>query len=104
MRRKQKFLGRLALRVVELKADKDVIDLKELLNILGKRQVTSVLVEGGSGFFGSLFDSGLVDKVMAFISPIIIGGDEAKSAVGGNGVSRVTEALRLRPGEDNGIW
>jgi diaminohydroxyphosphoribosylaminopyrimidine deaminase/5-amino-6-(5-phosphoribosylamino)uracil reductase len=81
--------------VVELKADKDVIDLKELLNILSRRQVTSVLVEGGSGLFGSLFDSGLVDKVLAFISPIIIGGDEAKSAVGGNGVSRVTEAFRL---------
>ncbi len=81
--------------VVELTADNDLIDLKELLSVLGKRQVTSVLVEGGSGLFGSLFDSGLVDKVLAFISPIIIGGDEAKSAVGGNGVSKVADALRL---------
>src|SRR4030065_51379 len=67
----------------------------QLLSILGKREVTSVLVEGGSGLFGSLFDHCLVDKVLAFISPIIIGGDGAKSAVGGNGVNKVAEALRL---------
>lgn len=81
--------------IVELEAEKGVIDLKELLNILGKREVTSVLVEGGSSLFGSLFDRGLVDKVLAFISPIIIGGNGAKSAVGGNGVGKVAEALRL---------
>jgi diaminohydroxyphosphoribosylaminopyrimidine deaminase/5-amino-6-(5-phosphoribosylamino)uracil reductase len=81
--------------IVELPAKKDVIDLEELLKVLGKREVTSVLVEGGSGLFGSLFDRGLVDKVLAFISPIIIGGDEAKSAVGGNGVKKVANALRL---------
>lgn len=81
--------------VVELPAERSNIDLAELLNVLGKRQVTSVLVEGGNKLFGSLFDHNLVDKVLAFISPIIIGGEAAKSAVGGNGVSRVTEALRL---------
>jgi len=81
--------------IVELPAKKGVIDLQELLNVLGKREVASVLVEGGSGLFGSLFDRGLVDKVLAFISPIIIGGDEAKSAVGGNGVNKVADALHL---------
>ncbi len=81
--------------VVELPAEKSVIDLAELLNVLGKRQVTSVLVEGGNKLFGSLFDRNLVDKVLAFISPIIIGGEGAKSAVGGNGVGEVTQALRL---------
>jgi diaminohydroxyphosphoribosylaminopyrimidine deaminase/5-amino-6-(5-phosphoribosylamino)uracil reductase len=81
--------------VVGLLAKENVIDLKELLNILGKREVTSVLVEGGSGLFGSLFDHGLVDKVLAFISPIIIGGDGAKSAVGGSGINMVAEAIRL---------
>jgi len=81
--------------VVELPAQGDMIDLVELLNVLGKRQVTSVLVEGGSRLFGLLFDSRLIDKVLAFISPIIIGGDEAKGAVGGGGVDVVAEALRL---------
>jgi len=81
--------------VVELPADQGVIDLAELLSLLGRRQVTSVLVEGGNKLFGSLFDRGLIDKVLAFISPIIIGGEGAKSAVGGNGVGRDAEALRL---------
>ena len=69
---------------------------KELLTILGEREVTSVLVEGGSGLFGSLFDSGLVDKVLAFVSPTIVGGDEAKTAVGGKGVRKIADALRLK--------
>jgi len=81
--------------IVELPAKEGIIDLQELLNVLGKREVASVLVEGGSGLFGSLFDRGLVDKVLAFISPIIIGGNEAKSAVGGNGVNKVADALHL---------
>ena len=82
--------------LIELPAEKGIIDLKELLAVLGKREVTSVLVEGGSGLFGSLFDSGLVDKVLAFVSPMIIGGDEAKSAVGGNGTRKIADALRLK--------
>lgn len=81
--------------VVELSAKRGSIDLAELLSLLGKRQVTSVLVEGGNKLFGSLFDHGLVDKVLAFVSPIIIGGEGAKSAVGGNGVGTVAQAFHL---------
>lgn len=81
--------------IVELAAKRGDIDLEELLKVLGKRQVTSVLVEGGNKLFGSLFDQGLVDKVMAFVSPIIIGGSEAKSAVGGGGVKVMAEAHKL---------
>jgi diaminohydroxyphosphoribosylaminopyrimidine deaminase/5-amino-6-(5-phosphoribosylamino)uracil reductase len=87
--------GKTGAEIVELPAEKGVIDLKALLTFLGKREVTSVLVEGGSKLFGSLFDNGLVDKVLAFVSPIIIGGDEAKSAVGGSGVKKISEALHL---------
>ncbi len=81
--------------VMEFNATESVIDLSELLAVLGRRQVTSVLVEGGNKLFGSLFDQGLVDKVLAFVSPIIIGGERAKSAVGGDGVNRISEALQL---------
>jgi diaminohydroxyphosphoribosylaminopyrimidine deaminase/5-amino-6-(5-phosphoribosylamino)uracil reductase len=53
-----------------------------------------------------LFDSRLVDKVIAFIAPIIIGGEEAKVAVSGKGVEKVVDSLKLerisleRLGED----
>ena len=52
-------------------------------------------MEGGGKLLGSLFDHHLVDRVLAFISPIIIGGSEAASAVAGNGVDNIAKALRL---------
>ncbi len=73
-----------------------LVDLPALLKELGQREVTSVLVEGGGTLLGSLFDLKLVDKVLAFVSPIIIGGREAISPVGGRGVARVERAVRLR--------
>jgi diaminohydroxyphosphoribosylaminopyrimidine deaminase/5-amino-6-(5-phosphoribosylamino)uracil reductase len=71
------------------------VDLETLLRDLGKREITSVIVEGGGILLGSLFDRGLVDKVIAFIAPIIIGGAEARTAVAGEGVSQVAESFRL---------
>jgi diaminohydroxyphosphoribosylaminopyrimidine deaminase / 5-amino-6-(5-phosphoribosylamino)uracil reductase len=69
--------------------------MEELLEFLGKREVTSVLVEGGGTLIGSLFDSGLVDKVVAFIAPMVIGGHNAILAVSGEGVERIGDAARL---------
>jgi len=65
----------------ELPAEGGWVDLEGLLRTLGKQEVTSVLVEGGGILLGSLFDLRLVDKVVAFIAPIIIGGREGKTAV-----------------------
>ncbi len=73
----------------------EVVNLERLLKELGEREITSVMVEGGGILLGSLFDLGLVDKVVAFIAPIIIGGANARTAVVGEGVSKVTEAFRL---------
>jgi diaminohydroxyphosphoribosylaminopyrimidine deaminase/5-amino-6-(5-phosphoribosylamino)uracil reductase len=70
------------------------VDIVELLKLLGKREIVTILVEGGGKLLGSLFDYHLVDKVLAFISPIIIGGREAV-CVGGNGVDNMATALRL---------
>jgi len=81
--------------VVELPSAKGQVDLGRLLEVLGKREITSVLVEGGGILLGSLFDQGLVDKVIAFIAPVIIGGAEAKTAVAGRGVDEVAESFRL---------
>ncbi len=93
--KKKEELMRVGAEIAELAAEGDTIDLTELLLMLGKRQITSVLVEGGSGLFGSLFDHGLIDKVLVYISPIIIGGEEAKSAVGGVGYNTIAGALSL---------
>jgi len=81
--------------LLELPSGGCYIDLTRLLEALGERQITSILVEGGSGLLGSLFDQGLVDKVIVFIAPIIIGGEAAKTAVGGRGVARVIDSLKI---------
>jgi diaminohydroxyphosphoribosylaminopyrimidine deaminase/5-amino-6-(5-phosphoribosylamino)uracil reductase len=92
---KLKALNDLGVEVFEVGADHGRVDLVRLLKLLGERQVTHVLVEGGGRLMGSLFDAQLVDKVMVFIAPIIIGGDGARSAIGGQGVEKVADALRL---------
>jgi diaminohydroxyphosphoribosylaminopyrimidine deaminase/5-amino-6-(5-phosphoribosylamino)uracil reductase len=53
-------------------------------------------VEGGGTLNGSLFDEGLVDKILFFLSPKIIGGKEATSSVMGKGVSRIDKAIKLK--------
>jgi len=82
--------------LLELPSEGGRVDLGELLKALGEREITSVLVEGGGILLGSLFDGKLVDKVIAFITPIIIGGKEAKTAVSGKGVDKVVDSLKLR--------
>ncbi len=70
------------------------VDLTALLAALGRRNVMSVLVEGGATLLGALFDAGLVDKVHAVIAPLIIGG-AAPAAVAGRGAERMADARRL---------
>ena len=82
--------------LLEIPSANGYIELKELMKELGKRQIMSVLVEGGSILFGSLFDQKLVDKVYAFVAPIIIGGESAKTAIGGRGVEKIMDAVKLK--------
>jgi diaminohydroxyphosphoribosylaminopyrimidine deaminase/5-amino-6-(5-phosphoribosylamino)uracil reductase len=72
------------------------VDLNHVLELLGKRSITSILVEGGGTLLASLFEQKLVDKVYAFIAPIIVGGREATTPVEGQGIAKVAEALRLK--------
>jgi diaminohydroxyphosphoribosylaminopyrimidine deaminase/5-amino-6-(5-phosphoribosylamino)uracil reductase len=69
--------------------------LGELLDELGRRRMTNVLVEGGAAVLGALFDAQLADEVLVFIAPKIAGGAEAKTAVAGLGRERIEQALAL---------
>ena len=72
------------------------IDLERLTEFLAKeRDVTSIMVEGGGVLLGALFDLDLVDKVVAFVAPTVIGGASAPSPVGGTGVEMMADALGL---------
>ena len=71
------------------------VPLEPLLDELGRRGILSLLVEGGAETNGSFFASGLVDQVIAYIAPIVIGGASAPAPVAGEGVTRLAAALRL---------
>ena len=71
-------------------------ELAMVLEELGKREIQSVLVEGGANLAGKFFDAGLVDKVSFFIAPKIIGGLDAPTAVGGRGVEKLAEGIELQ--------
>ena len=73
-----------------------LVDLEALMSHLGEREVASVVVEGGGVLLGTLFDGGLVDRVCAFIAPVVVGGAAAPSPVAGEGVELIGDALRLR--------
>jgi diaminohydroxyphosphoribosylaminopyrimidine deaminase/5-amino-6-(5-phosphoribosylamino)uracil reductase len=66
-----------------------------LLAELGKRQMTNVLVEGGSGLLGSFRDGDHVDEVHVFMAPKLVGGDQAPGPLGGTGSEQMADALSL---------
>jgi diaminohydroxyphosphoribosylaminopyrimidine deaminase/5-amino-6-(5-phosphoribosylamino)uracil reductase len=66
-----------------------------LLDELGRRRMTNLLVEGGAKLLGSLFDARLVDEVHVFLAPKIIGGATAPGPVAGGGVAEMSAAFSL---------
>ena len=62
---------------------------------LAGREITSVLIEGGGTTQASAFESGIVDKVMFFVAPKIVGGHDAITAVEGEGVAKMNDAIPL---------
>ena len=72
------------------------LDLNVLMQELAAKEITSVLVEGGSEVHGAFIDAGLGERVYAFIAPKIIGGANAIGPVGGAGKTDMAQALKLR--------
>lgn len=93
-------------RVWRLEEEDGRVSLPALLEALKAHELDSVLVEGGGEVHASFLRAGLVDKVICFLAPKLLGGREAPGPVGGRGLERVAEALRLerltveRLGED----
>lgn len=82
------------------------MDFAEMLRELGRREITSVLIEGGAAIGAAALESRVVDKVFYFFAPKIVGGHAAPGPVGGRGRDRLGEAIKLgrmsvrRIGED----
>lgn len=83
-------------RILEVKEKEGLVNLRDMMKKLARLSITNILVEGGGTLVGSLFDEGLVDRILFFISPKIIGGKEAMSSVMGKGIAHPDKAYRLR--------
>ena len=68
--------------------------LADALGELGSRDVQSLLLEGGPHLAGSFLEAGEIDEARIFIAPILAGGREAKAAIEGQGVERISDSLR----------
>ena len=91
-------IARLRERGVEiavLPADGGRVDLRALMAMLAQRGVTGVLCEGGGTLIAGLLANRLVDKVVFFYAPRIIGGQDAHTAVDGEGFPSIERSLRL---------
>jgi diaminohydroxyphosphoribosylaminopyrimidine deaminase/5-amino-6-(5-phosphoribosylamino)uracil reductase len=71
-------------------------DLRAVLEELKKRELQSVLVEGGTDVAGAFCDARLVDKLTFIAAPLVIGGHDAPLSIGGNGADSLENALRLK--------
>ena len=69
---------------------------KRMMEILGEREITSVLIEGGGEVNASAVASGIVDKVMCFVAPKLIGGRKAPGPIGGEGIPSLSDVPHLQ--------
>jgi diaminohydroxyphosphoribosylaminopyrimidine deaminase/5-amino-6-(5-phosphoribosylamino)uracil reductase len=86
-------LQRAGAEVIQIPQGK--LQTRNILKILGKRGVTSLLVEGGGEVLGSFFFEKEVQEVMFFIAPMVLGGRDAIKAVAGNGFYRWQDSVAL---------
>jgi diaminohydroxyphosphoribosylaminopyrimidine deaminase/5-amino-6-(5-phosphoribosylamino)uracil reductase len=72
------------------------VSLPALMTVLGKRGITSVLIEGGSTTNAAVLREKLVNHVLFYLAPTLLGGQDAKAVIGGRSPERLAQALTLR--------
>jgi diaminohydroxyphosphoribosylaminopyrimidine deaminase/5-amino-6-(5-phosphoribosylamino)uracil reductase len=93
--RKIRLLRRQGIDVLVVPGKKGHVSLTELCRQLGRLRITSLLVEGGSTLNASLIRSNLVDRLVLYIAPLLLGGNDAKGLIGGMSPKHLRESLLL---------
>jgi len=94
--KREKLLTAKNIEILKVKMLKSGFGLKQLMKLLAQKDLNSILIEGGGEINSSAFAAGIVDRIFAFISPILVGGQQAPSPIGGKGVAKITQAMRLK--------
>ena len=82
--------------IVTVQKNNGHVDLVQLMDLLGQKQIDSILLEGGGTLNWSALSCGIVQKVQAYIAPKLFGGKTSKTPIEGEGVSSPTEAFCLK--------
>ena len=82
--------------VLVIKSKTGRVDLKALMKELGRLNITGVMIEGGSSIASSAVSSRIVDKVMFFVAPKIIGGTDSIPSIGGKSPSLLKNSVQLK--------
>ncbi|MGA2957610.1 MAG: bifunctional diaminohydroxyphosphoribosylaminopyrimidine deaminase/5-amino-6-(5-phosphoribosylamino)uracil reductase RibD [Thermodesulfobacteriota bacterium] len=85
------------LEVIVVKSDANGrVDLRALMRELGRREILSILLEGGATLNASALREKVIDRMVIFMAPKIIGGEEAPGMIGGDGAARIRDAAPLK--------
>lgn len=93
---KQLRLENLGVRIIKADGQNQRVDLEILMEELYKLEIDSVLLEGGGTLNASAINAGIVDKVLCFIAPKILGGEKAITPVEGEGFNTMEKAIKLK--------
>ena len=93
---KIKILKEMGIEIIVTPQKNQRVDLSYLMRVLGEMGIDSILLEGGSSLNFSAIQEGIVNKVISFISPKIIGGESAKTPVGGEGIALMNDAIYVK--------
>ena len=92
---KKNQLENLAVEVLIVDDLNGKVNLKSLIKDLGKRNIDSILLEGGGELNFSALEAGIVDKLMIFMAPKILGGRNSKTFIEGNGISSLKDSYKI---------
>ncbi len=104
--RKKKQLEKAGAKVLTIDSENGRVGLKKLMMALGKLEISSLLIEGGTRLATAALEDGIVDKIVFFYAPKILGGRLAPGITAGEGVEYINRALKVsdltvrRCGED----
>ncbi|MBF0228085.1 MAG: bifunctional diaminohydroxyphosphoribosylaminopyrimidine deaminase/5-amino-6-(5-phosphoribosylamino)uracil reductase RibD [Desulfamplus sp.] len=93
---KRSILEKMGVTVITVGKKENFLDFESLLEQLGKMKIMSLLIEGGSTVIGSALSSGIVNKVLFFIAPKILGGDDGVPVCRGKSPLLMQDSLRLK--------
>lgn len=95
---KRKALEALGISIYETRSDTQV-DVMDVVRILGEKGISSLFIEGGGTINAAFLENGLIDKVVFYFAPKLIGGKIAPTFIEGTGIEWMKDAIDLRDGE-----